>query len=112
MSINHPNNPPNTALRSHTTATQKLSFFVPFLRAFFYAAFFRLPGVVLGAQVHYLHTRLYSMRSPLAAHVTGEVVDVQGPRIALVRTLLRDGAEPRAALRWTPEELNARWSEL
>ncbi len=52
------------------------------------------------------------LASPLAADISGAVVDVQGPRVALIHSNQGEGAVPAKGAQWTPEELRDRWSEF
>jgi NAD(P)-dependent dehydrogenase (short-subunit alcohol dehydrogenase family) len=52
------------------------------------------------------------LASPLASNITGTVVDVQGPRVALIRSTQAEGVVASRGPRWTPEELHERWSEF
>lgn len=54
---------------------------------------------------------LYLM-SPLAENITGEVVDVQGPRVSVLRTVQGESQMPNAGATWTPEELHERWASF
>jgi NAD(P)-dependent dehydrogenase (short-subunit alcohol dehydrogenase family) len=50
--------------------------------------------------------------SDAAAHITGQIVHVQGTQVSIFKTNATDGFAPKRSERWTPGELAARWSEI
>lgn len=52
------------------------------------------------------------LASPQAREITGQVIDVQGPRVALIRSVQGEGVAPTGGDRWTAQELHDRWSEF
>ncbi len=52
------------------------------------------------------------LASDKAAHITGAIVGVQGPKVSIYRMVETAGVTPRAGDQWSPDELAARWSEI
>jgi len=50
--------------------------------------------------------------SDAAAHVTGQIIHVQGSQLSAFKIAMTDGVAPRSSDRWSPEEIRERWSEI
>ena len=50
--------------------------------------------------------------SDAAAHITGQIIHVQGSQLSAFKIAMTDGVAPRSGDSWSPEEIRERWSEI
>jgi len=50
--------------------------------------------------------------SDAGAHVTGQIIHVQGSQLSAFKIAMTEGVAPRDGDRWSPEEIHSRWAEI
>jgi len=50
--------------------------------------------------------------SDAAAHLTGQIIHVQGSQLSAFKISMTDGVAPRTSERWSPAEIRERWGEI
>jgi len=50
--------------------------------------------------------------SDAAAHLTGQIIHVQGSQLSAFKISMTDGVAPKGGERWSVEEIRERWSEI
>jgi NAD(P)-dependent dehydrogenase (short-subunit alcohol dehydrogenase family) len=50
--------------------------------------------------------------SDAAAHLTGQIIHVQGSQLSAFKIAMTEGVAPKSGDRWSPEEIRERWGEI